>query len=75
MIAALDGWAYDYMMEMLTPIMHLISKVTIPLPPFPLSLFLLFLQDTSTFLQGSYQGTPFVTMVVNVCNKVLEQEK
>lgn len=27
MIAALDGWAYDYMMEMLTPIMHLISKV------------------------------------------------
>lgn len=57
MIAALDNWAYDYMMEMLTPIMHLISK------------------DTSTFLQGSYQGTPYITMIVKVCDKVLEQEK
>eukprot|EP00604_Paraphysomonas_vestita_P003473 CAMPEP_0174819910 /NCGR_PEP_ID=MMETSP1107-20130205/3375_1 /TAXON_ID=36770 /ORGANISM="Paraphysomonas vestita, Strain GFlagA" /LENGTH=731 /DNA_ID=CAMNT_0016034207 /DNA_START=582 /DNA_END=2777 /DNA_ORIENTATION=+ len=28
MISALDNWAYDYMMEMLTPIMHLISKDT-----------------------------------------------
>lgn len=26
MIAALDGWAYDYMMEMLTPILNFISK-------------------------------------------------
>jgi hypothetical protein len=41
MIAALDGWAYDYMMEMLTPIMNLISKVIpfdILLHPSPLDL-------------------------------------
>ncbi len=57
MITALDHWAYDYMMEMLTPIMHLISK------------------DTQSFLQGSYQGVPFVTMVIGVCHKTLEQEK
>ena len=55
-LKVMRGWGYDYMTELMVPILNYISK------------------DVTTFLGGSYEGTPFVTMLLGVVEKCFTED-
>jgi hypothetical protein len=56
MLEAVDDWAWDYMMEFVSPITNFIAK------------------GTATFLQGNYNGKPFLDAVLALCQKAIEHD-
>lgn len=56
MLEAVDDWAWDYMMEFVSPITNFIAK------------------GTAIFLQGNYNGKPFLDAVLAVCQKAIEHD-
>lgn len=56
MLEAVDDWAWDYMMEFVSPITNFIAK------------------GTAVFLQGNYNGKPFLDGVLAMCQKAIEHD-
>ena len=57
MLEAVNEWAWDYMMEFVSPITNFIAK------------------GTDVFLQGNYNGKPFLNNVLELCQKAIEHDE
>jgi hypothetical protein len=80
LLHVLSDWAIDYVKEIMVPVLNFMCKVwtslcnSIPIenmtavryPP---------TQGIDTFLQGSYEGQPFVIMLLNLSKSILENDE
>ena len=56
LLKALDDWAFDYMSEIMVPILNFISK------------------DINTFMQGHFEGKPYVLMLLEIIKKAFDED-